>query len=97
MPSIDRGMRRRGWRSLGALLLSLLPVPLAMAFNPASTPLLGAAAVAPNVMLVLDDSLGMNSIVHAREFDPLLARAAVWRCAGAVSYTHLTLPTIYSV
>ncbi|WP_443692283.1 pilus assembly protein [Pseudomonas protegens] len=82
MPSIDRGMRRRGWRSLGALLLSLLPVPLAMAFNPASTPLLGAAAVAPNVMLVLDDSLGMNSIVHAREFDPLLARAAVWRCAG---------------
>lgn len=66
---------------VGALLSLGAGLPV-QAFSPSSTPLLGAAAVAPNVMLVLDDSQGMNSIVYAREFDPTQARAPVWRCGG---------------
>ncbi|AZE19593.1 Type IV fimbrial biogenesis protein PilY1 [Pseudomonas chlororaphis subsp. aureofaciens] len=49
----------------GALLSLYLSAP-AYGFTPAQAPLANAAAVAPNVMFLLDDSQSMNSIVYAR-------------------------------
>ncbi|MGE7959879.1 pilus assembly protein [Pseudomonas sp. NPDC089530] len=77
MPSIEAWRRR-----LGALLLGTLPGLGATAhgFAPAQVPLANAAAVAPNVMLLLDDSQSMNSIVYAPGFDPGQERAPVRPC-----------------
>ncbi|MEB0044618.1 MULTISPECIES: pilus assembly protein [unclassified Pseudomonas] len=72
MPNIDaRGGWRRRWmqRLLGALLSLYLAAP-AFAFTPSDSPLLSAAAVPPNVMLLIDDSGSMNTIIYAAGFDP---------------------------
>ena len=60
------------------------PAPLAMTgrFSDAG----GALGRGPDNLLVLDDPGKYISRTHARV-----------SCRGAVSYTHLTLPTIYSV
>jgi type IV pilus assembly protein PilY1 len=47
------------------MLLSLYLAAPAYAFTPSDSPLLSAAAVAPNVMLLIDDSGSMNSIIYA--------------------------------
>ncbi|RON78850.1 pilus assembly protein [Pseudomonas chlororaphis] len=75
MPSIERP----GGLLAGALLGLYLSAP-AYGFSPAQAPLANAAAVAPNVMLLLDDSQSMNSVVYASGFDPGLARAPVRPC-----------------
>ncbi|WP_045881191.1 pilus assembly protein [Pseudomonas chlororaphis] len=67
MPSTEIGWRLGGW--LLGLLPVLWPGSAAQAFTPAQAPLANAAAVAPNVMLLLDDSQSMNSIVYAPGFD----------------------------
>ncbi|WP_367373002.1 pilus assembly protein [Pseudomonas lini] len=76
---------RTGWHRwllqvfCGAALSLYLTAP-AYAFTPSDSPLLNAAAVAPNVMLLLDDSKGMNSIIWAAGFDPTVVRAPVTIC-----------------
>ncbi|RON17849.1 pilus assembly protein [Pseudomonas frederiksbergensis] len=63
----------------GTVLGLYLSAP-AYAFTPSDSPLLNAAAVSPNVMLLLDDSKGMNSIIWAAGFDPTVARTPVAIC-----------------
>jgi type IV pilus assembly protein PilY1 len=76
---------RPGWRRwllqlfCGAASSLYLAAPT-YAFTPSDSPLLNAAAVAPNVMLLLDDSKGMNSIIWAAGFDPTVARTPVAIC-----------------
>lgn len=63
----------------GALLGLYLGAP-AYAFTPADAPLLSAAAVAPNVMLLVDNSGSMNSIIWAADFDPNANWGTVANC-----------------
>lgn len=76
---------RTGWRRwllqlfCGAASSLYLAAP-AYAFTPSDSPLLNAAAVAPNVMLLLDDSGSMNSIIWAADFDPTITRTQVTIC-----------------
>ncbi|UZE11161.1 pilus assembly protein [Pseudomonas sp. B21-053] len=82
MPSIDaRGGWRRRWMQvlLGALLSLYLTAP-AYAFTPSDSPLLSAAAVPPNVMLLIDDSGSMNTIIFAAGFDPAVNRTPARQC-----------------
>ncbi|WP_426204540.1 pilus assembly protein [Pseudomonas sp. TWP3-1] len=78
MRSIERGSI---WRSLltGMLLILYLTAP-AYAFTPSESPLLSAAAVPPNVMLLIDDSGSMNSIIYAAGFDPTINRTPARQC-----------------
>ena len=68
-----RSTEGRTWRRVqlfcGAVLGLYLSAP-AYAFTPSDSPLLSAAAVAPNVMLLIDDSGSMNNIIWASGFDP---------------------------
>jgi type IV pilus assembly protein PilY1 len=72
---------RYGWRSLlaGMMLSFYLSAP-AYAFTPSDSPLLSAAAVPPNVMLLIDDSGSMNSIIYAAGFDPSVSRIPAREC-----------------
>ncbi|MHC8413120.1 pilus assembly protein [Pseudomonas sp. Hz4] len=76
---------RTGWRRwlfqlfCGAASSLYLAAPT-YAFTPSDSPLLSAAAVAPNVMLLLDDSGSMNNIIWAAGFDPTVARPTVIIC-----------------
>src|SRR3546814_8298125 len=72
---------RRDWRQVfwGALLSLYLAAP-AYAFTPSDSPLLSAAAVTPNVMLLIDDSGSMNNIIWASGFDPTVSRSTVYTC-----------------
>ncbi|MGF6130394.1 type IV pilus assembly protein PilY1 [Pseudomonas frederiksbergensis] len=82
MPSIDaRGGWRRRWAQMlfGALLSLYLMAP-AYAFTPSDSPLLSAAAVPPNVMLLIDDSGSMNTIIYAAGFDPTVNRTPARQC-----------------
>ena len=55
------------------------------AFTPSDSPLLSAAAVAPNVMLLIDDSGSMNNIIWAPGFDPTVNRAQIANCSSNTS------------
>jgi type IV pilus assembly protein PilY1 len=55
------------------------------AFTPSDSPLLSAAAVAPNVMLMIDDSGSMNNIIWAPGFDPTVNRAQIAMCNSNLS------------
>lgn len=68
------------WRLFCGAALSLYLAAPAYAFTPSDSPLLSAAAVAPNVMLLLDDSGSMNNIIWAADFDPTIARPQVTIC-----------------
>ncbi|WP_433784109.1 pilus assembly protein [Pseudomonas frederiksbergensis] len=76
---------RTGWRRwllqllCGAALSLYLAAPT-YAFTPSDSPLLSAAAVPPNVMLLLDDSGSMNNIIWAAGFDPTVVRTPVTIC-----------------
>ena len=59
---------------LTGMLLGLYLAAPAYAFTPSDSPLLSAAAVPPNVMLLIDDSGSMNSIIYAAGFDPNVTR-----------------------
>lgn len=63
----------------GMLLTFYLAAP-AYAFTPSDSPLLSAGAVPPNVMLLIDDSGSMNSIIYAAGFDPTLNRTPAREC-----------------
>lgn len=77
---------------LGLLLSFYLAAP-AWAFTPSDSPLLSAAAVPPNVMLLIDDSGSMNSIIYATGFDPTVTRTPARQC-NAVLGLCLTSSTI---
>ncbi|MGP6431976.1 pilus assembly protein [Pseudomonas paraglycinae] len=77
--------RRFKWLSLllGMLTGLYLAAP-AFAFTPSDSPLLSAAAVPPNVMLMIDDSGSMNSIIYATGFDPTVDRTAARQCNAVI-------------
>lgn len=64
---------------IGMLMGFYLAAP-AYAFTPSDSPLLSAAAVSPNVMLLIDDSGSMNSIIYAAGFDPDVKRTPARQC-----------------
>ncbi|MHC8368624.1 pilus assembly protein [Pseudomonas sp. ZT5P21] len=78
MPSTDRctGLQRL----LSGVVLGLYLSAPAYAFTPSDSPLLSAAAVPPNVMLLIDDSGSMNNIIWAPDFDPTVSRAQIANC-----------------
>ncbi|WP_367254680.1 pilus assembly protein [Pseudomonas sp. stari2] len=78
MRSIER--RSGWWAGLMGLLLGLYLAAPAYAFTPSDSPLLSAAAVPPNVMLLIDDSGSMNSIIYAAGFDPTVTRTPARQC-----------------
>ena len=92
--------RRFKWLSLllGMLTGLYLAAP-AFAFSPSDSPLLSAAAVPPNVMLMIDDSGSMNSIIYATGFDPTVDRTAARQCNAVIglclSSTAITGDTIF--
>ncbi|NYH09852.1 pilus assembly protein [Pseudomonas moraviensis] len=92
--------RRFNWLSLllGMLAGFYLAAP-AYAFTPSDSPLLSAAAVPPNVMLMIDDSGSMNSIIYATGFDPTVDRTAARQCNAVIglclSSTAITGDTIF--
>lgn len=73
--------RRSGWRPwLAGFLAGLYLAAPAYAFTPSDSPLLSASAVPPNVILLIDDSGSMNSIIYAAGFDPTVTRTPARQC-----------------
>jgi type IV pilus assembly protein PilY1 len=63
------------------ILLGLYLAEPVYAFTPADSPLLSAGSVPPNVMLLVDDSGSMNSIIWATGYDSTVTgRAQVYAC-----------------
>ncbi|GAB7528834.1 PilC/PilY family type IV pilus protein [Pseudomonas sp. 3A(2025)] len=62
----------------GFLLVLYLATP-AYAFNPSQVPLLSTSAVTPNVMLQVDNSGSMDTILTAASFDPSANWGAVYK------------------
>lgn len=83
---------------IGMLLSFYLAAP-AYAFTPSDSPLLSAAAVPPNVMLLIDDSGSMNSIIYAPGFDPTADRTPARQCNAllglCLSSTTISGDTIF--
>jgi len=73
------------WRILCGVALGLYLAAPVYAFTPSDSPLLSAAAVAPNVMLMIDDSGSMNNIIWAPGFDPTVNRAQIAMCNSNLS------------
>lgn len=59
------------------------------AFTPSSSPLLSASAVTPNVMLLVDDSGSMNSVIRAAAFDQTASTAQIYYCRDDYSCNSL--------
>ena len=70
------------WRLLTGAALGLYLSAPAYAFTPSDSPLLSAAAVPPNVMLLIDDSGSMNNIIWAPGFDPTVSRPQIANCSS---------------
>jgi type IV pilus assembly protein PilY1 len=96
MRSIERGASL-----LVGMLLSFYLAAPAWAFTPSDSPLLSAAAVAPNVMLLIDDSGSMNSIIYAAGFDPNVNRTPARQCntflglCSALNAPQITGDTVF--
>ncbi|KII32772.1 pilus assembly protein [Pseudomonas fluorescens] len=73
------------WRMLCGVALGLYLAAPVYAFTPSDSPLLSAAAVAPNVMLMIDNSGSMNNIIWAPGFDPTVNRAQIAMCNSKLS------------
>ena len=93
-----RSIERYGSLLLGLLLSFYLTAP-AYAFTPSDSPLLSAAAVPPNVMLLIDDSGSMNSIIYASGFNPADNPTPARQCNAllglCLSSTAITGDTIF--
>ncbi|MFJ2430530.1 pilus assembly protein [Pseudomonas sp. NPDC087804] len=93
-----RSIERFGSLLLGLLLSFYLTAP-AYAFTPSDSPLLSAAAVPPNVMLLIDDSGSMNSIIYASGFNPADNPTPARQCNAllglCLSSTAITGDTIF--
>ena len=78
-----RSIKAGGWLLRVWAVLSLCCLGAgAYAFAPASSPLLSAAAVTPNVILLVDDSGSMNSIIRATGFDQTASELALYACGS---------------
>ncbi|WP_085648737.1 MULTISPECIES: pilus assembly protein [unclassified Pseudomonas] len=97
MRSTER--RFKGLSLLLGMLTGLYLAAPAYAFTPSDSPLLSAAAVPPNVMLMIDDSGSMNSIIYAAGFDPTVDRTPARQCNAVIglclSSTAITGDTIF--
>ncbi|MHC8288857.1 pilus assembly protein [Pseudomonas sp. XS1P51] len=97
MRSTER--RARWWQLFCGVLLGLYLCAPAYAFTPSDSPLLNAAAVAPNVMLLIDDSGSMNNIIYAAGFDPTMSRTPARQCNAVqglcVDFSNITGDTIF--
>ncbi|WP_409316192.1 pilus assembly protein [Pseudomonas sp. KCJK9016] len=82
MRSTER--RSGGWSWFAGLLAGLYLAAPAYAFTPSDSPLLSAAAVPPNVILLIDDSGSMNSIIYAAGFDPTVTRTPARQCNAVI-------------
>ncbi|HWH85400.1 MAG TPA: PilC/PilY family type IV pilus protein [Pseudomonas sp.] len=95
-----RSIERCASLLIGMLLSVYLAAP-AWAFTPSDSPLLSAAAVAPNVMLMIDDSGSMNSIIYATGFDPSVNRTPARQCnaflglCSALNAPQITGDTVF--
>lgn len=65
----------------GFLLVAFIAAPV-YAFTPIQAPILSAAAVTPNVMMLLDNSGSMDSIIWHEGYDDSTTYAAVQYCGG---------------
>ncbi|WP_434703949.1 pilus assembly protein [Pseudomonas sp. Z1-12] len=74
---------RGRWQTLWGALLGLYLAAPAYAFTPSDSPLLSAAAVTPNVMLLIDDSGSMNNIIWAAGFDPAATQTRTYACSAS--------------
>ncbi|WP_415771499.1 pilus assembly protein [Pseudomonas sp. LB3P38] len=87
------------WRLVCGVLLGLYLSAPAYAFTPSDSPLLSAAAVAPNVMLLIDDSGSMNSIIYAAGFDPAVNRTPARQCNAllglCLGFSSITGDTVF--
>ena len=91
MPSIKACESRFSvWarRLIGALLALYLAAP-AYAFTPSDSPLLSASTVAPNVMLLVDDSGSMDNLIWATGFDQTKVPQQVYSCYSRYSCSSL--------
>ncbi len=71
---------RRGLKYFyGVLLAVYLMVPAYAAFVPAQVPLLSSSAVKPNVMLQVDNSGSMDTIIFDAGYDPVPSRPRIYR------------------
>ncbi|QXI17095.1 pilus assembly protein [Pseudomonas hamedanensis] len=86
---------------LFGMLASLYLAAPAWAFTPSESPLLSAAAVAPNVMLLIDDSGSMNSIIYDTDFNPAINRTPARECnaflglCSALNAPQITGDTVF--
>jgi type IV pilus assembly protein PilY1 len=87
------------WRLVCGVLLGFYLSAPAYAFTPSDSPLLSAAAVAPNVMLLIDDSGSMNNIIYAAGFDPAVNRTPARQCNAllglCLGFSNITGDTIF--
>ncbi|WP_415759081.1 pilus assembly protein [Pseudomonas sp. LT1P18] len=87
------------WRLVCGVLLGFYLSAPAYAFTPSDSPLLSAAAVAPNVMLLIDDSGSMNSIIYAAGFDPAVHRTPARQCNAllglCLGFSNITGDTVF--
>ncbi|OAB53266.1 pilus assembly protein [Pseudomonas thivervalensis] len=86
MPNI-RALHRL-WQALWGALLGLYLAAPVYGFTPSDSPLLSAAAVTPNVMLLIDDSGSMNNIIWAAGFDPNVSQPSIDVCTDERSCSN---------
>ncbi|VEF12924.1 type IV pilus-associated protein [Pseudomonas fluorescens] len=95
-----RNIEPRASLLIGMLLSFYLAAP-AWAFTPSESPLLSAAAVPPNVMLLIDNSGSMNSIIYDSDFDPAINRTPARQCnaflglCSALNAPQITGDTVF--
>ena len=78
--------RRFGlWKFVAGIAAGLYLSAPVYAFTPSESPLLSAAAVAPNVMLLIDDSGSMNNIIWAAGFKPDDNYPQIANCSSSFS------------
>lgn len=85
MPSVKPYRDARLWfaKLLAGVFLGLYGAATAYAaFVPSESPLLTAGSVTPNVMLLIDDSGSMNSIIWAAGFNPNATPVQVYNCSS---------------
>jgi type IV pilus assembly protein PilY1 len=88
MPSVEWYRKAKQYvcgLSLGAFFGLYGSATAYAAFIPSDSPLLTAGSVTPNVMLLVDDSGSMNSIIWASGFDPNALPTQVYNCSSDFS------------
>ncbi|MGA3681324.1 pilus assembly protein [Pseudomonas graminis] len=93
MPNVEWCRRARlylGKLMMGALLGLYGSATAFAAFVPSDSPLLTVGSVTPNVMLLVDDSGSMNSVIWASGFDPNANQVQVYNCNSDFNCNNVT-------